>query len=81
MAAELSAADRIALAERLGAEIKADPEGHDCLHPEAVAEFLLIAAASRNRHLGLVQDTPQAAAQRETERRARVQAVIDQIGA
>lgn len=79
--AQTAADQRIALARKLGAEIIADPAGHECLHPEAVAATLVRAAEQTNRNLGLVQDTPEAAAQREAGRRARIQAVIDAIGA
>lgn len=79
--AQTAAEQRIALARKLGAEIIADPEGHECQHPEVVAATLVRAAEQTNRNLGLVQDTPEQAAQREAGRRARVQAVIDAIGA
>jgi hypothetical protein len=74
-----TAAQWIALARRIGAEVKADPAKYECQDPQVVADTLIRAAEMTNRNLGLVKDTPKAAEQREAERRARIQAVIGQM--
>lgn len=76
----MNAADRIALARKVGARVAADPAAAGCQDPEAVAAHLLRAAEQRNRTLGLVQDTTEQAAQREAERRERILAVMAQVG-
>ena len=65
---ELTAAERIALARRLGAGFIAKGESDDNVAPEAAAEFLLRAAKSRNHALGLESLTAAEIAQRESER-------------
>jgi len=75
---ELTAAERIALAKKVGARnIALEAAGSDAVHgTDAAADFLLRAAHSRNRRLGLESDTPEAAAQREAERVALIHAAI-----
>ena len=73
---ELTAAERIALAKRLGAEAIAETDPERVTGGEAVAEFLLRAAKSRNHALGLERLTAGEIAKRETERLALINAAL-----
>ena len=75
---ELTAAERIALAKKVGARnIALEATDPAAVHGSAAAaEFLLRAAKSRNHALGLVRLSDAEIAQRETERLALINAAI-----